>query len=295
MPKVSPQTVLITLVAGYAGYRAFKGAQRRRALAAGASLPALPGGATRALPAASQTTQFTGPAQARPNPRVVDWRERGTPQGIDQAIRAALSHDSPHIHSSRELALQAGGRLWPGLSIHPAGLDAVQARVRQLVIWSDVPDTEENHEACVRLTAHGEHVLNEALQFYGGQSPVTVVQDSVASSIFPELSWPPSPNSPDWMHEVWARVGFMVDQRLREQGRLPGSSATGDAAIRDEEPQPAAPKEDESAEAPADAEAPAEGESARDDDAAGDGDASGDADAAADPTPEPEPEELERG
>jgi len=169
---------------------------------------------------------------------VVDWRERGTTEGIDQAIREALRLDGVHINSSRELAYQAAGRLWPGLSIHQTGLDAVQTRVRQIVVWSDVPDTQANHEACVRMSARAEQVLSEALQFYDGETPITVVQDTVASSIFTELEWPPNADAPEWVREVWKRIGFMVDQRLRAQGRLPGA-ANGEAAVRDDEPQPA--------------------------------------------------------
>lgn len=229
MPKVTPQKVLITFVALYGGYRIVKSAQKRRALSAGPSSPALPAANPQRALAPGASSPF-----ANPNP-VVDWRQAGTPERINTAIRDALRLDGATINSSRELAYAAGARLWPGLSIHPSGLRAVQDQIRRVVRWPDAPNTDENHEACVRMTARVDYLLSEALDLHEGSAPMTVIQDTVASSIFTEREWPPEADAPEWCHEVWSRIGFMVDQALRERGRLPSSEpVAGEAAERDD-------------------------------------------------------------
>lgn len=211
MAKLTASQVLVAGVIIYGSYRVIKHTQeRRRAIKS-----------SRAPKGALNPSPFAPPA-ADPG-RVVDWRAAGTNTNILRMIEQVLEEEGAAINSSVELAYAVGARLWPGASIHPAGLQAVQLAVHTHVRWPDQPSTPAYQEACVRMRARAKKVLDRRLgeEIDSAVFPSTQeLQTHVASSVFPERQWPPTEGDPAWCHEVWRRCGILtqdVISRLSEE------------------------------------------------------------------------------
>src|SRR3990172_11784034 len=228
--KITATNVLIAFVVLYGGYRVIR-TQRRR------EQPALPPASRNpAIGAPAQTggSVFTAQGQMK----FVDWHERGTEENIGMAIEEALKEDGHRINSSLELAYAVGSRLWPGTSIHPAGLDHVRSVILDHFTGGEAED-DATHEATVRMAAKVDRTLEEAMEVYDGSIEADVLQDTLATAVFPEVAWPPGPDDPKWKKNVWDYCGALVGEAIEERTapvELPDSSRDLTAPIEPEPP-----------------------------------------------------------
>jgi hypothetical protein len=213
MAKITATKAILACVVLYGGYRVVRGAQRRRT----------------ALPPAPPP-----PKELRASSGFIDWRETSKRNMLD-AVEAALVHDIQGLDgiSIRSVAYSAGTRLWPGLAIHPSGLDALELVVRECLRWPGVlEETEETQSAMLRWCSHSRIALDHVV---ASGTDHQLAQVKIAQLVFPHEQWPPTKTG--WQKSAWEQCGRMAE---RVSDGVPQAQPDDITAPIDVEPTPLA-------------------------------------------------------
>jgi len=241
--KWTPGKIVLGTLVVYGGWKMVK--SMRPALAA-------PEG-NRALRAPNPQQNFQPPRLPQPQPQaltpgrqlgvapVVDWRERGTPETIRGAADDVLEEGTP-IRSNLELSHATAARIWPGVSVERAALQAVAQELRSYIRWPEAPDTHEMHEACVRVRARAPAAIQLCLLNATERVDMEATLTQLATRVFPEIPWPPTETSPDWVRVSWQKLREQLAAEVESRGlsRQPGDQTVAMSLV--EEPEPADPE-----------------------------------------------------